>query len=220
MSACESVRRNRPHLSRVMSYHWLRGWASSTTLRHLLHICLGQNAIPENLSTCGCMYVYPTTTYSTRRVRANAGTFIETCPAFRRTGLAHRLPLSDHVGGALRLATGRASALHLPHARLLSKVMYSLLALRCRNTSFRMPAGGSSRSLGSVLAVQGWKHIPDASRRLPNVGECRACYYSSSGGISSSSIRTSVTRISVVSLPRSTSCTKCASICICTCESC
>lgn len=41
--------------------------------------------------------------------------------------------------------------------------------------------------------------------------------YSSSGGISSSIYRTSVTRISVVSLPRRTSLTKWASTCIWTC---
>ncbi len=41
--------------------------------------------------------------------------------------------------------------------------------------------------------------------------------YSSSGGISSSMNRTSATRSSVVSSPRSTSLTKCVSTCICTC---
>ena len=45
---------------------------------------------------------------------------------------------------------------------------------------------------------------------------CATLFYSSSGGISSSIKRINVIRISVVSLPRRTSLTKCASTCMCT----
>lgn len=53
-----------------------------------------------------------------------------------------------------------------------------------------------------------YKHRGECEEMCPN--------HSSSGGNSSSIYRMSVTRISVVSFPLSTSLTKCASTCICT----